>query len=85
MGRMLMYGCALFAVLIFDALARGPHDTPVAIRGARVLAMEGDVIEKGTMVIRGTKIEALGADVSVPAGATIASCHDRRGSDLEDR
>jgi imidazolonepropionase-like amidohydrolase len=66
-----MYGCVLLAVLTADVFARAPDDAPVAIRDAKVLTMEGDPIEKATIVIRGAKIEALGADVSVPAGATV--------------
>src|SRR5690242_17233557 len=40
-----------------------------AIRNARIVTVSGPDIENGTVVIRDGKIEALGASVSVPAGA----------------
>jgi imidazolonepropionase-like amidohydrolase len=40
-----------------------------AITNARIHPVTKPVIERGTIVIRGSKIEAVGASVSVPAGA----------------
>jgi imidazolonepropionase-like amidohydrolase len=40
-----------------------------AITNARIVTVSGPVIEKGTIVIKGNRIEALGANVSVPSGA----------------
>jgi imidazolonepropionase-like amidohydrolase len=40
-----------------------------AIVNARIVPVSGPVIEKGTIVIRGNKIQAVGAGVSVPSGA----------------
>ena len=40
-----------------------------AIRNARIVTVSGPDIEHGTVVIRDGKIEAVGANVSVPAGA----------------
>ncbi|MGB9178411.1 MAG: amidohydrolase family protein [Pyrinomonadaceae bacterium] len=40
-----------------------------AIRNARIVTVSGPEIENGTVVIRNGKIEAVGASVSVPAGA----------------
>ena len=40
-----------------------------AIRNARIVTVSGPDIENGTVVIRDGKIEAVGAGVSVPAGA----------------
>jgi len=40
-----------------------------AIRNARIVAVSGAEIERGTVVIREGKIEAVGANVNVPAGA----------------
>lgn len=40
-----------------------------AIRNARIVTVSGPEIENGTVVIRDGKIEAVGANVSVPAGA----------------
>jgi imidazolonepropionase-like amidohydrolase/Tol biopolymer transport system component len=46
----------------------------VALRGARIVTMKGDeVIEKGTIVVEGNRIVAVGADgaVQIPAGAHV--------------
>src|ERR1041385_4628664 len=40
-----------------------------AIRNARIVTVSGADIENGTVVIRDGKIEAVGANVSVPSGA----------------
>ena len=40
-----------------------------AIRNARIVTVSGPDIENGTVVIRDGRIEAVGANVSVPAGA----------------
>src|SRR5215813_6722248 len=40
-----------------------------AIRNAHIVTLAGPDIEDGTVVIRDGKIEAVGASVSVPAGA----------------
>src|ERR1051326_6373690 len=40
-----------------------------AIRNARIVTVTGPDIENGTVVIRDGKIEAVGANVSVPSGA----------------
>jgi imidazolonepropionase-like amidohydrolase len=40
-----------------------------AIRNAKIITVSGPDIENGTIVIRDGKIEAVGANVSVPAGA----------------
>ena len=46
-------------------------DEILAITNARIVPVTNPTIEKGTIVIRGNKIVALGADVTVPAGAKI--------------
>ncbi|MCM2317577.1 MAG: amidohydrolase, partial [Thermoanaerobaculia bacterium] len=52
-----------------------PYDAPsgvVAFTNARIITMKGDeVIENGTVVVRGNRIESVGAGVSVPAGAHV--------------
>lgn len=45
-----------------------PQGTYV-IRNARVVTVSGPEIENGTVVVRGGKIEAVGTNVAVPAGA----------------
>jgi imidazolonepropionase-like amidohydrolase len=60
---------AALAVVATPTLAQ---DGPVvAIRGGTVLTMAGPPIERGTVLIRGGKIAAVGSNVSVPAGATV--------------
>jgi imidazolonepropionase-like amidohydrolase len=46
-----------------------PPRGTLAIRNARIVTVSGPDIENGTIVIRDGKIEAVGANVSVPAGA----------------
>jgi imidazolonepropionase-like amidohydrolase len=54
-----------------------PLDKPsgvIALKGARLITMRGDeVIEDGTVVVRGNKIAAIGptASVTIPAGAKV--------------
>ena len=52
------------------ATAVVPGET-VAITNARVLTVSGPAIERGTVVIRAGKIDAVGAGVRVPAGARV--------------
>jgi imidazolonepropionase-like amidohydrolase len=46
-----------------------PPRGTIAIRNARIVTVSGADIENGTVVIRDGKIEAVGTNVSVPAGA----------------
>jgi imidazolonepropionase-like amidohydrolase len=46
-------------------------DEVYAIRGARIVTLAGEPIEKGTLVIRDGRISEVGPDVAVPAGAKI--------------
>src|SRR5215212_6947006 len=46
-----------------------PPRSTIAIRNARIVTVTGPDIENGTIVIRDGKIEAVGPNVSVPAGA----------------
>jgi imidazolonepropionase-like amidohydrolase len=46
-------------------------DAVIAITGARIVTVSGPVIEKGTIVISGGKIAAVGADLAAPPGATV--------------
>lgn len=54
--------------------ASEPHrmaEPRLAIRGARVMTAPGRVIEKGTVILRGRIIESVGANIDVPADATV--------------
>jgi len=64
----------LAGFLAAAALAAVPlaaQDAPLAITNARVVTVSGPVIEKGTVVVSGGRIAAVGADVPVPPGATV--------------
>ncbi len=50
-----------------------------AITNARIFPISGPAIERGTIVIRGNRIEAVGANVAVPAGATVI---DAKGGEV---
>lgn len=50
--------------------APGPQGT-FAIRNARIFPVSGPEIASGTVVISGGKIQAVGANVAVPAGAQV--------------
>src|SRR4030095_5385161 len=50
-----------------------------AIINARIYPISSPVIERGTIVIRGNRIEAIGANVAVPAGAQVI---DAKGGEV---
>jgi len=66
-------GFGMMAVAPLVATVALAADAPrtIAIRGARIVTVSGPVIEKGTIVLSGGKIAAVGADASVPAGAEV--------------
>ena len=53
------------ALLVFSASASA-QERAIAIRGGTVLPISGPAIPNGTVVIRGGKIVAVGANVTVP-------------------
>jgi imidazolonepropionase-like amidohydrolase len=54
-------------------------DAVLAIINARIHPVTGPSLPNGTLVVRGSRIEALGADVGVPAGAKVI---DAAGADV---
>lgn len=69
-----------FGALAPAARAQAPAGGPVtAITNARIFPISGPAIERGTIVIRGNRIEAVGANVAVPSGATVI---DAKGSEV---
>ena len=63
----------------FSAGAQAASSAATAITNARIFPISGPMIERGTIVIRGNRIEAVGANVAVPAGATVI---DAKGSEV---
>ena len=61
----------LAAAAILAAAPLLAQDRAIAIRGGTVLPISGPAIPNGTVVIRGGKIIAVGANVSVPTGAEV--------------
>jgi hypothetical protein len=49
----------------------------VALVGGEVRPVSGPVLAKGTVLLKDGRIEAVGADVEVPAGATVIDCKGR--------
>ena len=64
---------ALAVVILFTAsdVSAQYEGRTYAITDARLVTLTGQVIENGTIVLRGGLIEALGADVSPPADAVL--------------
>ena len=63
----------LYLILYLQAPAPAPEPgaKPVAIKGARILTAAGPEIASGTILVKGGKIEAVGADVAIPEGAEV--------------
>jgi imidazolonepropionase-like amidohydrolase len=53
-----------------DQVPGKPQSGPIAIVGGRVHTMDGDAIERGTVLFEGGKITAVGTEVTLPAGTT---------------
>ena len=60
---------ALAAFGVLSAQTRQP--SVVAIKGGTILTVTKGTIQNGTVVLRDGKIAAVGANVQVPAGATV--------------
>ena len=65
------FGMIAVAPLVATIALAADAPRTIAIRGARVVTVSGPVIEKGTIVLSGGKIAAVGADAAVPAGAEV--------------
>lgn len=65
---------ALILLLLTALAAPGTTEaaeTVYAIQGAKIYTLAGPPIENGTILIRGNRIAAVGANVSIPAGAQV--------------
>ena len=67
--RVLVLASALAAALVAAARAEAPR--VYAITGARVVTAAGTPLDNATIVVRRGVIEAVGANVAVPAGAEV--------------
>lgn len=72
---------SICALLLLQAAAPSPAPAPAsfAVTNARVVTVSGPVIDKGTVLVSGGKIAAVGADVAVPEGTETI---DARGQTL---
>ncbi len=59
------------AIFIARTSSAQPQGEAYAIRGGTIVTVTGAVIQKGTVVVRNGLIQAVGADISVPADARI--------------
>jgi imidazolonepropionase-like amidohydrolase len=64
---------AWIALLFTLAAGQGMAETPgvLAVRNARIVTAAGPAIERGTVVVRGGLIDAVGANATVPADAWV--------------
>ncbi|PYR89581.1 MAG: hypothetical protein DMF84_24060 [Acidobacteria bacterium] len=89
-GLALVLSLGVTASLAGQATRPAPRETPrrapavpaapevtIAITNARVFPVSGQAIERGTVVIRGTKIAAVGAGIPVPSGARVVEAEGK--------
>src|SRR5207237_4715007 len=92
-GLALVLSLGVTASLAGQATRPAPRETPrrapavpaapevtIAITNARVFPVSGQAIERGTVVIRGTKIAAVGAGIPVPSGARVVEAEGKIGT-----
>lgn len=60
-----------FVVLLALVVATPAFAAPIAIVGAKVHLAPGTTLARATVIVDGGKITAVGADLAVPAGATV--------------
>jgi imidazolonepropionase-like amidohydrolase len=71
MRKLLTASAFVCALLLYIGGVSAQTSETYAIRNARIVTVSGPVIESGTVVIANGKIAAVGANVSVPAGAKV--------------
>ena len=69
--RMLLFALTAMILFVPSHVSAQFEGRTYAITNARLVTVTGEVIENGTIVLRGGLIEALGADVSPPADAVL--------------
>ncbi len=66
---------ALFSAVSFAAT--DAQDVPIVLKAAHLFdAVSGKLVDNGIVVVSGSKIEAVGADARVPAGAKVVDLGD---------
>jgi imidazolonepropionase-like amidohydrolase len=68
MKRAFLFACAIAAATL---AVRADAPNVFAIRGARIVTAAGAPLDSGTVVIRGGRIDAVGASAAVPADAEV--------------
>ena len=71
MNRFIRLSIGAVAIAVACAVVRADVPHVFAIKGARIVTVAGATIPSGTVVVRNGLIDAVGADVTVPATATI--------------
>ena len=79
-NRLALLVTALLWLSVTMGIAQVPKGSygPVALVGATAYTVTQDTIENCTVVLRDGKIEAIGANVSVPGDARVIDCKGRR-------
>ena len=68
-SRRMLIGAVLLGPIVANCHAAPP--AKVALTGGRIIPVAGEVIDKGTLLIDGGKITAVGRDVEIPYDATV--------------
>lgn len=70
-GRAFLFWVYLLAGFASLALSAEQPDAVIAIKDAHIIPVVGEDIARGTIIVKGSRIEALGENISIPAGARI--------------
>jgi len=70
-GRSFLLWMCLLAGITSLALSAEHSNTIIAIKDAHIIPVVGEDILRGTIIVKGSRIEAVGRDISIPAGAKI--------------
>lgn len=74
---MRMRSLAILLTLAVASAVAAQDSRPVAFVNARLVPISGPVIERGTLVVKNGKIEAIGADVAAPPGARVIDANGK--------
>ncbi len=64
----------VLAVGVFGHAPVTSPDGPIALTNARIVTVTGVTVERGTLVMEGDRIVAIGTDVAIPEGARVIDC-----------